>query len=395
MRYARRPSRCHLARANATVDSSEQKPRPRCVISNGRKDLGVDGTVGAETLGVLDRRLLETTGEGALSHVLLRADPVLQAVAAGERVLQTSGERVGGVGLLQDALIMLSRDHPNLAIDLGPNKQFRGFYGPQTTRAVSHFQESQGLEATGRVGADTLKAIDQALLALPEDRIPEPGDPPVIEGPGGYLPPVGAREILGVIPLREAMEINAEDVGIFRDQSEIILQLQSGALFFEAGMQTDADGSPRAREIDPFGQLETSFAFPNQSGQKRFVDAEVVNYIVLPDARANVSGRFFKKMRCTLGDVAAVIHEGRVEFAMFADVGPLGKLGEGSVRLVQALGVDPFIDGIVRVGIDSEVVYIVFPGSRPADMTPENAMEKINQAGRRLFSELGGRVPPR
>ena len=60
--------------------------------------------------------------------------------------------------------------------------------------------------------------------------------------------------------------------------------------------QSIADGSPRARDIDPFGQLETSFNFSRQTGQKRFVDAEAVNYIVLPDNRLNTAERFFRKM---------------------------------------------------------------------------------------------------
>lgn len=157
-------------------------------------------------------------------------------------------------------------------------------------------------------------------------------------------------------------------------------------------MQTDADGSPRAPEIDRFGQLETAFNFPNQSGQAKFVNAESVNYIVLPDNRLNDPERFFRKMGFQLGDVAAVIHKDILEFAFFADIGPMDKLGEGSVRLVKALGVDPFIDGQVRVGIDEEVVYLVFPGSRPASLSPESVNEKVAEAGLRLFKELGGIV---
>ncbi|MBS1211999.1 MAG: peptidoglycan-binding domain 1 protein [Proteobacteria bacterium] len=328
-----------------------------------------------------------------LTHPLLRSDPVLQAVAAGNRILERSGERSASVGAIQDALNRLSEGNPQLAVNLGDRRQFQGFFGPQTERAVKRFQEASGLSVDGRIGEATIEALDKALNALPTGPVPNMMTGPVIEGPGGYLPPERARSLLGTIPIKEAEEIEAEDLGIFRDQSEIILKLPSGALFFESGMQTDADGSPRARQIDRFGQLETAFNFANQSGQARFVDAESVNYIVLPDNRTNESERFFRKMGFKLGDIAAVIHQGILQFALFADIGPSGKLGEGSVRLVQALGVDPFIDGQVRVGIDREVVYIVFPNSRPVSLTPDNVNDKVADAGLRLFKNLGGVVP--
>jgi putative chitinase len=41
-----------------------------------------------------------------------------------------------------------------------------GSYGPLTAAAVKDFQESQGLDADGKVGPETLAAIDAALLAL-------------------------------------------------------------------------------------------------------------------------------------------------------------------------------------------------------------------------------------
>jgi len=327
-----------------------------------------------------------------LRHRLLAGDQGMQEVAAGNRLLQRSVERHATVGILQDALNLLSAANPQLAIPLGDQSQFRGLFGPQTERAVKSFQTAEGLAVDGRVGKATIEALDKALNALPIGPTSGTTGASGIAGPDGYLPPEGARRILGTIPLEDAEAIEPEDVGIFRDQCEIILRLPSGVLFFEAGMQTDADGSPRAREIDRFGQLETAFNFPNQSGQARFVNAEAVPYIVLPDNRLNDSERFFRKMGCQLGDIAAVIHQGILAFALFADIGPMGKLGEGSVRLVQTLGVDPFIDGQVRVGIDDEVVYLVFPGSRPASLSPENVNEKIAEAGLRLFKALGGLV---
>jgi hypothetical protein len=41
-----------------------------------------------------------------------------------------------------------------------------GSYGPLTAAAVKDFQESHGLDSDGKVGPETLAAIDAALLAL-------------------------------------------------------------------------------------------------------------------------------------------------------------------------------------------------------------------------------------
>ncbi|MCC6979187.1 MAG: glycoside hydrolase family 75 protein [Candidatus Melainabacteria bacterium] len=119
--------------------------------------------------------------------------------------------------------------------------------------------------------------------------------------------------------------------------------------YFRAGMTIDADGSPRARQIDPHGQLQTSLRYPGGG----YVNAETVPYFVLP-------GGQYKHLGIKLGDIAAVRYNGKVAFAVFADVGPRHKLGEGSIALAQELGIpaSPRTGG-VRGGVE----YMVFPGS--------------------------------
>ena len=114
-------------------------------------------------------------------------------------------------------------------------------------------------------------------------------------------------------------------------------------------MAIDADGSPRARQIDPTGQTQTSLRYPDG----RSVNAETVPYFVLP-------GGQYKHLGIKLGDIAAVRYNGKVAFAVFADVGPRHKLGEGSIALAQELGIpaSPRTGG-VRSGVE----YLVFPGS--------------------------------
>jgi hypothetical protein len=125
-------------------------------------------------------------------------------------------------------------------------------------------------------------------------------------------------------------------------------------VYFKAGMTIDADGSPRARQIDPTGQTQTSLRYPDG----RSVNAETVPYFVLPGGK-------YKHLGINLGDIAAVRYNGKVAFAVFADVGPRHKLGEGSIALAQELGIpaSPRTGG-VRGGVE----YLVFPGS--GDRTP-------------------------
>lgn len=363
-------------------------PKTETAVKNFQRDNGidVDGIVGQDTIAKLDQRLIDKDGAGRLQHILFRNQPVLQAVEAGNLILERSGTPVEGVGEIQDALNLLAKKNTAFKINLGPNDKFRSFFGPKTEASVKAFQKSSDIPPDGRVGSETIKALDKALMnAGSSVTVDSP-----ITGPGGYRPPEAVRAQLGTIPLSDGQELDPLDFLIDRDQVEILMKLPNGAVFFEAGMQSDADGSPRALEIDRFGQLETSFRFSNETGQSKFPDAEKVNYFVLPGPNQPTSQRFFNRMGIKLGDVAAILREGHLEFAFFADVGPTRKLGEGSVNLVQSLGVNPFINGRVRRGIPDEVVYIVFPGSRPATLTPSNVTEKVETIGKKLFRDLGG-----
>ncbi len=187
------------------------------------------------------------------------------------------------------------------------------------------------------------------------------------------------------------------------------------ALFFRGDLQVDADGSPRAyhptndRIALDFKANGFPFAVVHVNGKPhiqgpggpapgffvsttsledksravtdplRYVDSENVPYVVLPPA-ATTTGK------AKLGDFAVVINRknGKSSFAIFADVGPKTKLGEGSIALAKALDVkkDP-----KRGGPVADLVYLVFPGSgngRP------RSLEEINSIAGRLFSEWGG-----
>ena len=209
-----------------------------------------------------------------------------------------------------------------------------------------------------------------------------------------YVPPAASRPLLGTIPLEQAAAVERRFAG-----GKKILKLPSGAIYIDADMDVDADGSPRARTIDPCcGQLQTAFNFPNQTGQAQYVNAEVVPYVVLPGNNKRVSERFYRQMGLQVGDIAAVIYKDRIEFALFADVGPVDKIGEGSIALAESLRHDSFITRngrrIIGRGIPGEVLYIVFPRSKMAGLTPQNVVSRVREKGRELFANLGGQITP-
>jgi peptidoglycan hydrolase-like protein with peptidoglycan-binding domain len=95
-----------------------------------------------------------------LTSPLFQGNAVLEAVAEGHLVLQASGTKVDGIGPVQDALNTLG-----FPINLGSTNQFRGFFGEKTQAAVEPFQTSANIDVDGRVGSDTIKKLDESLVA--------------------------------------------------------------------------------------------------------------------------------------------------------------------------------------------------------------------------------------
>ncbi len=94
----------------------------------------------------------------------------------------------------------------------------------------------------------------------------------------------------------------------------------------------------------------------------RYVDASKIPYVVLPGDLAKKQGAKpgdFALVRRPISDDDEASKPSEVG-AIFADVGPKGQLGEGSIALAEALGIpsDPKTGGTA-----ASVTYIVFPGS--------------------------------
>ncbi|MBS1957167.1 MAG: glycoside hydrolase family 75 protein [Cyanobacteria bacterium SZAS-4] len=144
-------------------------------------------------------------------------------------------------------------------------------------------------------------------------------------------------------------------------------------VYMRARMDIDADGSPRARQIDPTGQTQTSMRYTDGSS----VNAEVVPYMVLP-------GGQYSQFGIKLGDMCLVRNKenGRMTVAVFADVGPRHKRGEGSMALAEELGINP---SPTRGGMTKpNIEYLVLPGSGYPAQNQHQLLDRIKAQKQRL-----------
>jgi len=199
----------------------------------------------------------------------------------------------------------------------------------------------------------------------------------VSRGWGSYQPTSSARQYLGNL----FSSVNPTSVSWGYTGSKATFMLPGGAFYIESKMDTDCDGAPSCPSIDPHGQTQTSYSW-----QGKPVDALRANYYVLP---SNIKSRL-GSTRLGLGDIAAVIYNGKMEFAIYADNGPTSKIGEGSVKLVQSLGFNPYRNGKICCGITSGVVTVVFPGSRGSYSSPYDAQSVRSAGMARLNALMGG-----
>nr|7TVO_A Chain A, Viral chitosanase V-Csn E157Q mutant [unclassified sequences] len=142
------------------------------------------------------------------------------------------------------------------------------------------------------------------------------------------------------------------------------------------GGPVDAEGYPIKQKIfDPFpGYYVSATAHFNpaysEDSPYRYIDSNSIPFIVLPGNHSNGA---------KLGDVALVYNEktGDNCYAIYGDVGPSSKIGQGSVRLAQALKID---DNPKAGGTESRIVVtLVFPGSVGKWETPKRWFSHANQ----------------
>jgi hypothetical protein len=146
------------------------------------------------------------------------------------------------------------------------------------------------------------------------------------------------------------------------------------------GLAKDADGTPYIQgPADPFpGFYVSATALADRSkpvnDPARYVDASKIPFIVLPGGMA-------RQLGARPGDFAVVFNprNRKSSYAIFGDVGPFDRIGEGSVALAENLGIrSDARNGGARWGI----LYLVFPGSGNAS---PRTIEEINAEGEKLL----------
>jgi hypothetical protein len=117
---------------------------------------------------------------------------------------------------------------------------------------------------------------------------------------------------------------------------------------------------------------------PNERDPHRFVDAAKIPYVVLPPEGLK---------HAKLGDFATVVNltNGKIAAAIVADESaPDLPMGEGSIALADALGIEP---NPRSGGADDGVAFVIYPNS--GNHKPRS-LEDINANGKHLFQIWGG-----
>jgi hypothetical protein len=149
---------------------------------------------------------------------------------------------------------------------------------------------------------------------------------------------------------------------------------KSGSAFFwKADMDIDCDGISTSncnKSKDPWYQGQTSF----ETSKGKSFQADKTHYYVIPLPSSKFS---YKSAGIKPGTVAAIIYNGKLVYAVFADEGPSNIIGEASYATAKALGInaDPR-----NGGVDSGVTYIVFKGSVPNPVEDNNTITAKGQA---------------
>lgn len=293
--------------------------------------------------------------------------------------------------------------------------------------------------------------------AAPDSRFTSPASAPVIDAPPVEMPAaVNMERDLNVLSERESalaqcmlpsgVQDAAQDSPV-ACSAELLLKFEmrhdgeperdipigrlagTSAFFYESGMTIDADGAPNAYHPDNLGLDDLANAgapgrweglakdpdgepyiqgpddpFPGYyvsataladrskavNDPSRYVDASKIPFVVLPGGMA-------REIAARPGDFAIVFNRrnGKGSYAIFGDVGPHDRIGEGSVALAENLGIrSDARNGGARGGI----LYLVFPGSgngRPRTLDEINSEgQKLLQSWESLTARTGCAVAP-
>ncbi len=260
-----------------------------------------------------------------------------------------------------------------------------GAFGAKTERAVKAFQRANGLEADGVVGKLTRAALAGGVVAPPIKPPPTTTTARTRTATIGSTPTYTVSGKAGVA-FKAGMAIDADgSPHAYNPQNTGLDALgNAGKPGNWWGIDTNSSGKPYvqgAKDPAPGYYVSTTALTDSRypsSDPRHFVDSETVPFIAVPPE--------LKNQGVKVGDLVAVRNEktGKTAYAVVADIGPRGKIGEGSIKLAQELGIN---SNARSGGASSGISYVVFPGTKQAwPMT--NA--QIQSAGQRLYDTFGG-----
>lgn len=156
-----------------------------------------------------------------------------------------------------------------------------------------------------------------------------------------------------------------------------------GAIWWRADADIDCDGGrSEPCTSDPWYQASTS----SKDSTGNFVDSATVPHFVVPMSGSGFtpSAHGIRTGWDAVGSAGAIIYDGQVLFAPYADAGPRHVVGEMSAAAAAELGIP---NHPVSGGVSSGVTYIVFTGE-DAYVSPIESREAAETVGEALAQRL-------
>jgi hypothetical protein len=115
----------------------------------------------------------------------------------------------------------------------------------------------------------------------------------------------------------------------------------------------------------------------------KYVDSTLIPYYALPP-------QLLGTYKAKLGDLGMVINasNGKMSFAIFADVGARDSIGEGSIALGNLLDVPTDLRGR-KAGTRKDIIYLVFPDTAGKPAWPRS-IEDMKKTAEDAFQKWGG-----
>jgi Fungal chitosanase of glycosyl hydrolase group 75 len=191
---------------------------------------------------------------------------------------------------------------------------------------------------------------------------------------------------------------NPESCKTDPNRAQAINLLGNGALHIRSKAAVDADGAPVSCGANSSHTDQCQTWLRYDQGPEQYVNAEQVPYIVIPSDAPEAGHSFEQASKIRAGDLAIVIYKQRCVYSIVADSGPYFRIGEASIAVHNTLGnrqCEKNEKPCTRlrakglgVGIPSEVDYLIFPGSRPANLSASNVQRKIQQGNQILLKQF-------